>query len=138
MVKTKWTEAKVLEVVNECREAGMIAAQAKLDELQKAGPKYGVMSGGVQIDTMLDVCGFANVKLKSARGKFFQLAKKLAADRTQNYRFYCTNHYYGGGHFSVYDCHRRQEMSVNKAAMVGVASVLSGYGIECYVETKID
>jgi len=137
MAKTKWTEEKVLEVVKECREAGTIAAAEKMAELTKAGPKYGVMSGGVQIDTMLDVCGFANVKLKSARGKFFQLAKKLCKeDRTS--RFNCSNHYHGGGHFNVYDCSRRQEMSVNKAAMSGVATVLSGYGIDCYVESRID
>ena len=120
--KTKWTEEKVLEVVRECREAGPVAAAAKLAELTKAGPRYGVMSGSVQIDTMLDVCGFANVKLKSARGNFFKLAKRLSSDRSQNYRFSCSNHYYGGGHFNVFDCSRRQEMSVNTAAMKAVES----------------
>jgi hypothetical protein len=138
MAKIKWTEAKILEVVKECREAGTLAASAKLAELQKAGPQFGVMSGDRCVGQLLDVCGFANVKLKSARGKFFQLAKKMANDPTQNYRFYCSNHYYGGGHFSVYDCHRRQEISVNKAAMQACADVLSGYGIECYVESRVD
>ena len=138
MAKTKWTEELVLKVVKECREAGIAAAAAKLAELQGKGSQYAVMDGNRCVGEMLDVCGFANVKLKSARGNFFKLAKKLSSDRTQNYRFHCANHYYGGGHFSVFDCYMGQEMSVNKAAMQGVATVLSGYGIECYVESRID
>jgi len=135
MAKVKWTEEKVLDVIKECRVAGTRAAQEKMAELQKAGPKYAVTQGNRIVDTMLDVCGFANLKI-SARGKFFQLAKKLAKDRTS--RFYCDNAYRGGGYFSVYDTTRRQEMSVNRASCAAMVPVLDKYGIEARVETRID
>jgi hypothetical protein len=137
--KVKWTESKVLEVIAEARRAGAVAAAAKLEELQAAGPKYTVHNGGLQhgwgpaIGTMLDVCGFASMRI-SARGKFFQLAKKIA----QGYRFYCTNAYGGGGHLSIFDSTNRQEMSVNKAAADAHAEVLAKYGIQASVRTRID
>lgn len=135
--KTKWTNELVEKVVIECRQAGAKSAAAKLAELSNAGPQYSVMSGGRQVGVMLDVCGFANVKLATARGKFFQLAKKLCKESPE-LRFNCDNRYYGGGHFNVYDCSMRQEMSINVAACRAMADVLSGYGIECSVESHID
>ena len=135
--KVKWTEELVLKVIRECREAGTIASQEKLEELTKAGPKYAVCSGSRTVGTMLDVCGFANIRLNSARGKFFQLAKKMCKENRE-YRFNCSNAYNGGGYFNVYDTNRRQEMSVNVASCKAVLKVLSGYGIEGYVESRID
>lgn len=135
--KVKWTEELVLKVVEECREAGRIAAKLKLYELQNAGPKHQVMDGSRCVGTMLDVCGFANVHLTSARGKFFQLAKKLSKERKE-LRFHCDNQYHGGGWFSVYDTSMRQEMSVNVASCQAIAIVLYGYGIEARVESRID
>ncbi len=135
--KVKWTEELVLKVVRECREAGTHAAREKLAELQNAGPKHAVMDGDRCVGQLLDLCGFANVHLNSARGKFFQLAKKLSKKR-QELRFNCDNHYYGGGWFSVYDASMRQEMSVNVASCMAMVSVLSGYGIEARVESRLD
>lgn len=137
MAKVKWTDKLVLQVVRECREAGTKAAAKKLAELQGKGPQYCVTSGHRVVGTMLDVCGFANLRI-SARGKFFQLAKKLSESRTPNYRFYCTNAYQGGGLFDVFDTTNRQEMSVNAASCAAMIPILSGYGITSTLETRID
>lgn len=137
-IKIKWTDQKVLDVIAEARKVGSITAAGKLAELQAAGPKYEVfdeMQNSKVINTMLDVCGFANLKI-SARGKFFQVAKKLS-DLCKG-RFYCTNRYNGGGHLSIYDSTNRQEMPVTIAACKGHQQVLAKYGIESSVESHID
>ena len=142
-LSVKWGDAKVLRVIEEARRLGKIAAADKLAELQKAGPKWAVCTethpfsskADKVVGTMLDVCGFANINI-SARGKFFQIAKKLS--KTGSHRFYCTVAYRGGGHLSIYDSSHRQEMSVNKATCVGQAKVLNAYGIETSITTRID
>ena len=137
-VRTKWTEQKVLDVIAEARKVGSIFAARRFAELQAAGPKYAVCDenrNGEVVDTMLDVCGFAHLSI-SARGKFFQLAKKVSESSSE--RFYCTNAYRGGGHLSIYDSTNRQEMSVNVAACKGHQQVLVKYGIESHVESRID
>lgn len=142
-VKTKWTEQRVLSVIAEARKAGRIFATRKLAELQAAGPKYAVCDESQNdkvVGTMLDVCGFANLKI-SARGKFFQLAKRLSQRRSPAgtmFRFYCEVSYGGGGWLSIYDSTNRQEMSVNVAACKGHAQVLAKYEIESSVESRID
>jgi len=142
MAKVKWTEKLVIEVVDRCRIAGKAAAAAKLAELVKAGPKYAVYNSdltgrqGSCVGVLLDNCGFANLGI-SARGKFFQLAKKLSQDRPE-LRFFCTNSYYGGGHFSVFDTTMRQEVSVNAAACKAMVPILSEYGISATVHSRID
>ena len=133
---TKWTEEKVLEVVAECRAAAINAGQSKLSELQQDGPKWAVCNeDGTVAGQLLDVCGYAWNEI-SARGKFFQTAKKLSKDR--GLRFNCSNAYGGGGHFAVYDTGRRQEMSVNSACCKAIAEVLSGYGLEASTHSRID
>ena len=131
----KWAEETVIEVIKEAREAGRIAAENKLGELTNAGPKWAVTSRSTVVGTLLDVCGFATMKI-SARGKFFQLAKKLSQER--QYRFYCRNAYGGGGGLSIFDSTNRQEMSVNRVAAEAHAGILAKYGIEARVETRID
>ena len=140
--KTKWTKDSVIEVIRMARDAGVFAATRRLVALQAQGPAFTVHNTdaegntGPPIDTMLDVCGFAHLAI-SARGKFFQIAKRICQeDRTL--RFYCTNAYRGGGHLSIYDSTIRQEMSVNAAACKGQATILAEYGIEARVETQID
>jgi len=131
----KWTNQLVLAVIAEARRAGFIAANQKLNDLQTCGAQFTVMDGGEVISTMFDVCGFANLKI-SARGKFFQLAKKLCS--TSQQRFYCCNGYRGGGFLAIYDSTMRQEMSVNVAACKGQAQVLEAYGIKYQIESRID
>ena len=135
--KTKWTNEKVLKVIDEARKLGRITAADKLTELFNARPKYSIHdeNRNNRVGTMLDVCGFANINI-SARGKFFQLAKKLSA--AGEHRFYCVVGYRGGGTLSIFGSSNRQEMSVNKAACVGQARVLNSYGIETSITTRID
>ena len=131
----KWTEEKVLNAIQEARNAGKLAADRKLAELQGAGPKWAVTNeNGSLAGTMLDVCGFANLRIK-ARGKFYLLAKKLGAGN----RFSCGRHYYGGGRLNIFDSTMRQEMSVNVAACKAQAAYLTvQYGIDATVESRMD
>lgn len=138
--KMKWTNELVLGVIGEARNAGRIAAQQKLEELQNKGPKWAVKDGNKIVGTMLDVCGFANLKI-SARGKFFQLAKKLSANVgcTGSIRFHCVVGYYGGGRLSIFDCTNSLYMSVKITACEAQAKVLEAYGINVVrVESRID
>lgn len=138
-IKTKWTEQKVLDVIAEARKVGGIFATRRLAELRTDGLKWAVVDENKNnevVDTMLDVCGFANLKI-SARGKFFQIAKHRSGfDKTC--RFFCTNRHPKGGWLSIYDSTNRQEMSVNVAACKGHQQVLAKYGIESNVESRID
>lgn len=139
VTKMKWTNELVLGVIGEARKAGRDAAQQKLEELQNKGPKYAVKDRNKTVGQMLDVCGFANLKI-AARGKFFQLAKRLsAATVAGSIRFHCVVGYYGGGSLSIFDSTFRQEMSVNIAACVAQAKVLEAYGVNVIrVESRID
>lgn len=132
----KWTRNLVLAVIHEARKAGQIAAEEKLGELRKAGPQFNVMDGEKLVGKMLDVCGFAHLKI-NARGKFFQLAKRTSTDYPR-LRFSCVNAYRGGGALSIFDSTFRQEMSVNIAACIGQAKVLNAYGIETTIQSRID
>lgn len=132
----KWSNETVLEVIEEARLAGAKEAAAQLELLRKNGPKYEVVSeSGKAIDTMLDVCGFAYLKI-SARGKFYSIAKKLSAGNKQ--RFICCHSYNGGGYLNIFDCTHRQELSVNRAAMRGASRILEKYGITSSVVSRID
>ena len=137
MVKIKWDEKKIIDVIHEARIAGKESAEQKLAELQGNGPKWNVVNGHTNkvVGTLLDVCGFANLRI-SARGKFYQLAKKISQDRQS--RFHCSLAYRGGGMLSIYDSTFRQEMSVNVAACKGQAEVLKRYGIESSIDSRID
>ena len=138
--KIKWSQNKVLAVIKEARYAGRILANVKFMELERKGPAYAVQDGDTMVGTMLDVCGFASLKI-SARGKFFQTAKRLSSmqnGRSECFRFHCTNAYHGGGHLAIFDSSMRQEMSVNVAACEGQAEVLRKYGLKVRIESRID
>lgn len=131
----KWTQPMVLALIEEARKAGRIAAERKLQELQNAGPQWAVKDGQRTVGTLLDVCGSAWLKI-SARGKFFQIAKRISNECGS--RIYCVNGYYGGGELSIFDSTHRQELSICRAACEGHAQVLRDYGIECSVRSRID
>jgi len=133
--KIKWTDQMVLAIIEEARKAGSIAAEEKLQELQNVGPQYGVRDGSQTVGTMLDVCGFAHLKIK-AKSSFYLRAKKLS--QNTHLRFLCNKGYYGGGELSIFDSTMRQEMSVNVAACQGQARILEAYGIECSISSRID
>ena len=132
----KWDKQKVADVIQEAREVGAACAREKLRELQGAGPQFEVTDGnGVCQGQLLDVCGFATIKIP-ARGGFYTHAKALS--EFHQYRMSCGRAYGGGGRLSIFDSTMRQEMSVNKAACVGQLSVLAKYDIIGRVETRID
>lgn len=132
----KWTEQMVKDVVLECRAAGKAAGAAQLAKLQGHGPVWAVKSGDKVVGTMLDVCGFASIKLNARQG-FYRVAKKVAEDNSL--RFSCGKAYPSGGRFAVYDMSRRQEMSVNEAAASACAEVLKSHGVkEVYMTSRMD
>lgn len=149
----KWTNEKVLKVLKQAQQRGREKAQEKLAELVQRGPVFAVVENSPKdgifydptkptrtIDTMLDVCGFANNRIK-AKGSFYLIAKRLAGERAYDgngIRFMCGRGYYGGGSLSIFDMTFRQEMSVNEAAADGVAEVLNSWGIEASTESRID
>ena len=135
--KMNWDRQKIVDVIEEARNAGRLSAQKKLNELRNAGPKFAVTDGERVVDTMLDVCGFAHLSI-NARGKFYLLAKKISKENRQ-YRFHCDrDSYNGGGWLSIYDSTMRQEMSVKIAACKGQQEVLLKYGIESRIKSWID
>ena len=132
----KWAEEKVKEVIAEARDAGIVSARAKMNELINSGPKYSVLDGGVRVGTMLDVCGFTHLRIP-ARGKFYTLAKLVCENQILRFRC-CHDSYYGGGRLNIFDSTTRQELSVNEAACKGQASVLAKYGIIASVISRVD
>ena len=136
MDKVKWTDEKVLSVIDEARLAGAVSARAKLVELIQAGAKWSITDqNDKEIGRMLDVCGFAHLSIKAV-GSFYLIAKHLSVKRTM--RFTCDLAHGGGGWLSIYDSTNRQEMSVNKAACKGQAEVLRKYGLSPIVKVQID
>jgi hypothetical protein len=79
------------------------------------------------------VCGFASVVIKPARGKFVALLKKRGIGGA---------HYYGGYSVSSWEfapsIRRDQSYERACAAAKGAVDVLQSYGINAYVEARID
>jgi hypothetical protein len=79
------------------------------------------------------VCGFASVIIKPARGKFVALLKKRGIGGA---------HYYGGYSVSSWQfapsIRRDQSYERACAAAKGAVEVLRSYGINAYVDSRID
>ena len=79
------------------------------------------------------VCGFASVVIKPARGKFVALLKKRGIGHAG---------YYGGYSVSSWEfapsIRRDQSYERACAAAAGAAKVLQSYGINAYVDSRID
>jgi hypothetical protein len=79
------------------------------------------------------VCGFASVVIKPARGKFVALLKKRGIGGA---------HYYGGYSVSSWEfapsIRRDQSYERACAAAKGAVDVLQSYGINAYVDARID
>jgi hypothetical protein len=79
------------------------------------------------------VCGFASVIIKPARGKFVALLKKRGIGHAG---------YYGGYSVSSWQFAQsiRQDQSYERAcaAAAGAVKVLQSYGINAYVDARID
>ena len=79
------------------------------------------------------VCGFASVVIKPARGKFVAELKKRGLG---------SSHYYGGYAVSSWEfapsIRRDQSYERACAAAKGAVEVLKSYGINAYVDSRID
>jgi len=79
------------------------------------------------------VCGFASVVIKPARGKFVAELKKRGIGSA---------HYYGGYAVSSWEfapsIRRDQSYERACAAAAGAVKVLQSYGINAYVDSRID
>jgi hypothetical protein len=79
------------------------------------------------------VCGFASVIIKPARGKFVTLLKTRGVGRKS---------YYGGWDVSSWEfapsIRRDQSYERACAAAAGAVKVLQSYGINAYVDARID
>jgi len=79
------------------------------------------------------VCGFASVVIKPARGKFVAFLKKRGIGGA---------HYYGGYSVSSWEfapsIRRDQSYERAVAAAKGAVDVLQSYGINAYVDARID
>ena len=83
-------------------------------------------------------CGFANIKIKPARGRLVKYLKENNIGSKSSY---------GGGGYRVsyYQLmddnnpyYRTQSMDIREVACDAACSVLAGYGILCYMESRAD
>ena len=93
-------------------------------DLDPSKPVYFVAGG---------VCGFANVTVRPARGKFVTHCKKAGVGRLS---------YYGGWQVSSWEfapsTRYNQSMQVAEAAASAAAAVLRSHGLNAYVESRMD
>ena len=113
--------------VRACRPTPMVVGTPTTffgNEIDKSKPTYFIEGG---------VCGFASVVIKPARGKFVALLKKRGIGHAG---------YYGGYSVSSWEfapsIRRDQSYERACAAAAGAAKVLQSYGINAYVDSRID
>lgn len=114
------------QAVKDCTPRAIVAGTALglSNEIDYSKQTYYIEGG---------VCGFAYVVIKPARGKFVAELKK---------RKIGSAHYYGGYSVSSYEFARsiRTDQSYERAcaAASGAVEVLQSYGINAYVDSRID
>ena len=115
------------QAVKACRPTPMVVGTPTTffgNEIDESKPTYFIEGG---------VCGFASVVIKPARGKFVALLKKRGIGSA---------HYYGGYAASSWEfapsIRRDQSYERACAAAEGAAKVLQSYGINAYVDSRID
>jgi len=137
--KQKWTEGKIIAIIQEARKAGRKAGEKQLALLKRRGPKWLVKDGKRTVGTMLDVCGGAWVVIDAKQGFYRMLRKMEKSGKTRLLRIYVAKNYRGGGMLSIFDMCNRQELSVNEACYKAVAKVLREHGVKVIgVHTYID
>lgn len=114
------------QAVKDCTPRAIIVGEAigLSNEIDESKPTYYIEGG---------VCGFASVVIKPARGKFVAELKK---------RKIGSAHYYGGYSVSSWQfapsIRRDQSYERACAAASGAVEVLRSYGINAYVDSRID
>lgn len=113
--------------VRACRPTAIIVGTPTTflgNEIDESKPTYFIEGG---------VCGFASVVIKPARGKLVAELKKRGIGSA---------HYYGGYAVSSWEfapsIRRDQSYERACAAAAGAVKVLQSYGINAYVDSRID
>jgi hypothetical protein len=113
--------------VKACRPTPMVVGTPTTffgNEIDQSKPTYFIEGG---------VCGYASVVIKPARGKFVAELKKRGIG---------SSHYYGGYAVSSWEfapsIRRDQSYERAFAAAKGAVEVLEKYGINAYVDSRID
>jgi hypothetical protein len=133
-VFTPPTAYDILVKASEAAEAAVRACQPRpiivgeaiglSNEIDESKPTYFIEGG---------VCGFASVVIKPARGKLVAELKKRGIGSA---------HYYGGYAVSSWEfapsIRRDQSYERACAAAAGAVKVLQSYGINAYVDSRID
>jgi hypothetical protein len=133
-VFTPPTAYDILVEASEAAEAAVRACQPRpiivgeaiglSNEIDESKPTYFIEGG---------VCGFASVVIKPARGKLVAELKKRGIGSA---------HYYGGYAVSSWEfapsIRRDQSYERACAAAAGAVKVLQSYGINAYVDSRID
>lgn len=105
-------------------------------KLVAAGPAYDVRNAdlitgaayGPSLGTMLDLCGFAGVKIRPANSSFVRYLRSQGVGRNDSYE---------GGYWVSAQTHR-QEISVNEAWASAFAEVLRAAGIDAWMDSRLD
>ena len=115
------------QAVKACRPTPIVVGTPTTflgNKIDESKPTYFIEGG---------VCGFASVVIKPARGKFVALLKKRGIGGA---------HYYGSYSVSSWEFAPsiRQDQSYERAcaAAKGAVEVLKSYGINAYVDSRID
>ena len=130
---SKASKADFAKWFNEAHAAGMAAGEALVPKPMVVGspstpfgsdvdhnkPTYYVPSG---------VCGFAWVNVKPGTSSFAKWLVKFGKGRSDSY--------YGG--VSVWVSYFGQSMEKKEAYAEAFAKVLSGYGVKCYANSRMD
>ena len=144
-------EMDYFKILLEAIIAGRKAAKEQLHRLKQNGARYIVMDDPSLTDeprvygTMLDLCGFANIRL-SGRSPLVRFIKKNGF-RSGYYSYVLYTKY---GKVEIYKAYPkgyslylpidegRQEISVKETAYKAALKVLEKHGIEGYVYTRLD
>lgn len=134
--------------IDEARQAGKLAADARLDEIAAAGPKYKVFQAdlegkpvpGAKRYPMGDLCGFGWLVISDGRAPEISVLQKEA----ENLGLRISKNYEDTG-FVVYIrgmCDATQYVSVKEAAYRAAAAVLDGFGFggkgQVYMQSRLD
>lgn len=127
----KMTRRLASKIYREAHEAGLAAGKAVGVQPIIVGEETSLFSN--QIDytkptyVMDGLCGFAWVVIRPARGLFVKHLKESGLGHAN----------YGGG-WAVWVSDFNQSMHRKEAYAVAFASVLNSYGINAYVESRLD
>lgn len=122
-------EQEFNEILEKANEAAESASRRWLEEAQQRGPMYTVMSGGVAVGELLDLCGGAYIKMTDLRKPFVKHLVKLKMREYEE----SGQRWFGiesaGRYWSLrYSLHCRQEYGLHQAAARAFFDTLSQYG----------